>query len=906
MAGYRRSSGGGEYSVNYALMGGVDFSSPDSISGRRRFSYLENMYRDYDGEGAELTESVPGFRKILSLGEKINGIYFQRVDKEHEFLVIHSGCDVFRMPLKDLDSGDKALARLKILENVKSSAFSFGKNLFLLDGTKIARIDAGGTMEYVKDGGEASPYVPTSYVNGSEYEQLNLLTRLFYEELFVAYPEDIAYESEGLEYRIIDKDGKKCAVTGINNSFQGELFIPTYAKIGNEKYAIEEIDASAFQGSDKISSLTVSEGLRVIGKEAFSGAIGISKINLPDSLKTIGEGAFKNASALLDLRLGRELEAIGEGAFSGCESLSEVKYALDKSRFDALAVGSGIPSSASLIGNHKNEFITVMMPIFTPHESLNELYAGKKRISFYELSESDGSTKIVIPNARKKDLESVLMRVKGYAHKEKYRLNSPGINFMSEMSGAEPSEAITKCSICECFDGRVFLAGNPSFPNTVFYSARDNTGNVNPLYFGVMNYFNDGIGGFPTVSLLAAGDSLAVFKSGDDGTGSIFYHVPKETGIDILPKVYPVSYIHSGIFAVGKSISFFDDPVFISGVGLSALDKKSINLERSIACRSHNVNPELLSKKLENADLAVWCGYLVLLCEGDIFLADSRAPFTHETGNVEYEWYYLTGIGTYTDDDFAYEYIKSNTEECKTHEENLGKKTERPVYSSVSENGNSYFYVTFGNEKYQVGQSSERWGGEFNPATILLGIDNKLLFFGTDNGDVCIFNNDKRGIAPKEISESPGFDIDAYRANMKRALHPEFYSFDKHAPRYALSTVNDDGGIHDMTKDTVKGTFVLRCKSFGGGSLTLEVQTDKRGYTEIARFSDSALNFESVDFSSFAFSLEKRLTIPFAEKEKGWCEKKISIYAEDYASPIGIYAISYRLRPRGKIKKMKF
>ena len=366
-----------------------------------------------------------------------------------------------------------------------------------------------------------------------------------------------------------------------------------------------------------------------------------------------------------------------------------------------------------------------------------------------------------------------------------------------------------------------------------------------------------------------------------------------------------MSYIHSGIFAVGKSISFFDDPVFISGIGLAALDKKTINLERSIACRSHNVNPELLTKELKKADLAIWCGYLALLADGKIFLADSRAPFKHETGNTEYEWYYLSDVGTYNNDRFVFKYIESSVSECKTKSAFVGKSTDSTVYSASTITGEEYLYVNEDGEKYQVGKTDERTGGTFNPATVLLGVDNKLLFFGTETGDVCIFNNDKRGIAPKNISDSQGFDSEEYKNVMKRSLHPDFYSFDSHAPRYALSTVTDNGGVFDMTKDTVKNSFVLKCKSFGKGSFRIEIKTDKKSYRELTSFVDSALNFEDLDFENLAFSTERSLLIPIAEKEKGWCEKQISLYSEEFASPIGIYAISYRFRPRGKIKKMR-
>ncbi len=906
MATYRKGTAGVEYSVNYSMMGGVDFSSPDSISGRRRYSYLENMYRDYEGEGAELIESVPGFRRVYSFGEKINALYFHRAKMGEEALIVHSGSKIYRMPVKDIDS-DAEPTFLRSVNDAKSMGFSFGKNAFIFDGTRIGRIDESGTMAFVSDGGSVSPYIPTTYVNGVEYEQLNLLTRQFYEEFYVAYPEDIAHESAGLEYRITDKDLRKCAVTGINNSFKGELFIPTYAKIGGERYEIEKIDESAFEGNTAISKLWISDGISEIGARAFASCTGITMAILPDSVRVIGESAFESNTRLQMIRFGRELSTIGKSAFLNCQSVSVVRYANDEQSYRQIAAGIAVfPEATSYFWNDKNDTITVAIPVNTPPDALVELRIGKENVPFYEIYEGEAITGIVIPNVKKRLLESAVLKLRGYAHREKYKLNSPGINFMSETNGKEPSEAIRKCTISECFDGRVFLTGNPDFPNTVFYSSRDNTGNVNPLYFGVMNYFNDGVGGFPIVSLLAAGDSLAVFKSGDDGTGSIFYHVPRETGIDILPKVYPVSYIHSGIFAVGKSISFFDDPVFISGVGLSALDKQAINLERSIVCRSHNVNPELLSKNLENADLAIWCGYLALLADGKIFLADSRAPFRHETGNTEYEWYYLSDIGTYSEDDFVYEYTESAEDDCKTRESFVGEKTDSVVFSSSTDDGKEYFYVLEDGEKYRVAKTNEKRGGVFNPAKKLLGVDNKLLFFGTENGDVCIFNNDKRGVAPKRISEAEGFDEEAYKATMKRSIHPDFYSFDSHAPRYALSTVTDDGGIHDMTKDTVKGSFVLKCKSFGTGAFELEVKTDKRAYRALARFSDGGLNFEDLDFASLAFCTEKRIVIPIAEKEKGWCEKQISLFSKEYASPIGIYSISYRLKPRGRIKKMKF
>jgi hypothetical protein len=305
-----------------------------------------------------------------------------------------------------------------------------------------------------------------------------------------------------------------------------------------------------------------------------------------------------------------------------------------------------------------------------------------------------------------------------------------------EISG---KDAIFGCTVAESFDGRIFLSGNPKLPNTVFYSSRDLTGRNNPLYFGVLNYFNDGIGGFGVESMLAAGDSLAVFKSGDDGGGSSYYHTPKETGIVIMPKVYPVTYVHSGISAIGPSISFFDDPIFLSTLGVTALDKKAINLERSIATRSHNVNPRLLSENLKEAEMTKWLGYLVLLTGERIYLADSRETFSHSTGNVEYEWYFLSGIGSFSGGDTVYRFSNYAPEGFYVHER-VGEVCSGEVYGTM-ENVVTVLYVEIDGKRYTVTSMEERVGGVFSPATCVHSPDGELLLFGTESGDVCIFNN---------------------------------------------------------------------------------------------------------------------------------------------------------------------
>ena len=88
-----------EYTLSYEAMRGVDLSTDGSNMKRYRYAYLENMYRDYNGEGGVLIESVPGFRKVASLKKRIHRIYLQRIGENEEYVVLHAGDSLYRFNL---------------------------------------------------------------------------------------------------------------------------------------------------------------------------------------------------------------------------------------------------------------------------------------------------------------------------------------------------------------------------------------------------------------------------------------------------------------------------------------------------------------------------------------------------------------------------------------------------------------------------------------------------------------------------------------------------------------------------------------------------------------------------------------------------------------------------------------
>lgn len=884
-----------DYTVSYSDMRGVDFSP--TLTDRRRFSYLENMYRDYESSGAEFTESIPGFRRIASFKSKVHAIYSHKNSSGREYIVIHTGNELYRFPLDERDSLGQ-LTPIITLRDKKSEAFLSGGKLFILDGNNITRIDEEGNAVHILRSGE-EPYVPTVYYNGEVGEQRNLLTNKFREKYLIESPDSYASGSEGIQYEITSLSGATCCVTGVAYSHAGELRVPPRVKIGTDYFSVTEIAPGAFKNKTSITDLYLPEGLLKIGSYAFSGCTALKYIVTPNSLDEIGDGAFENINTVMYFYLGSSVRALGNDIFASTQ-VSAISYGSNQVAFERIE-GHEQLDNITVNLDARFSMIEIELPLTSSTKSVSAVTLNSSTTPFTVRKNGDRIKSVVISSTQKSALTGaeIVITAEGFSASEKPE-DAPSFSDQTE-EAIDGFDAIAGCTVCENFDGRVFLSGNPKLPNTVFYSSRDESGKNNPLYFGEYNYFCDGTGPFGVSSLLATGDSLAVFKSGDDGSGGIYYHTPSETSDDLLPKIYPVSYIHSGIVATGASISFFDDPVFVSSLGICALGKKAINLERSIAVRSHNVNMKLLSEDLKNIRLTKWCGYLVVAAGARYYLADSRQMFTHPTGNLEYEWYFLSGIGTYSDDINVFVYSENNDED--TSDSRVEKKANPyDVYSEIDENGKEIFYTLEGGVRYRVEKTEEMTEGSFSPSCSVFTCGD-LLFFGTASGDLCVFNNDKRGVAPPYISENEDFDADVYKAENKGRIHPYFYSFNFHAPRYALQTICDNGGIPHLTKNTVKGSLAIKMRLLGKTKFTCEAACEKRGYVEICNDWDSGICFEDFDFAHLSFENEEYLTVPIKERERGWVEKKICIYSEEYESAFGVSSISYRFNVKGKIKR---
>ena len=480
-------------------------------------------------------------------------------------------------------------------------------------------------------------------------------------------------------------------------------------------------------------------------------------------------------------------------------------------------------------------------------------------------------------------------------------------------------DAINGCTKSAVYDGRVFLTGNRELPNTVFYSHRNLTGANDPAYFGIYNYFNDGEGNTPNVDILSTPSMLMVLKGNTVQDGSVYYHQgvsnEDEATKDIIPRLYPSTQGAAGLGSAGDTVpsrlscNFYDNPVFLSKRGLEAVGKETVNLERTIQHRSSNIDRLLIREDLARASLAEWKRYLVICCNGHMYLADSRYMTQHADGSYQYEWYYLEGVGTYEAytpvwryldhmlDEMIFEGGLTVGKEFKLRDDGAELPRNAKVYSvTVYHPDNDgeqieLYYVEENGVKYIVeANGAEMKGvGNFFGATKILTVGERLIF-GTDNGDICIINTDMRGV-------SVG---DRYIEHDR--IDRSFYSFNGVAYLSGCSLKLDDCDAKSCSKNTVPGTTTVRFKMMPGSHCTAMVSTNGRDWQRLGEAFSSRLDFADIEFSNLSFAENENNVVVFPEISRSWVNKQYYFYSDRFEAPFGLYELSYLWYVSGKIR----
>lgn len=881
-----------EYERVISNIKGVDFScDPEAIS-LGRLPVIENMYRNYSSPDGAILESIPGYRQIADLsGKRINSLFIQKVGDGDEYLLIHAGGDLYRVPIKERDKIGE-LTPIAALSDRRSAGFPYGDNFYIIDGKRITRIDNNGVAHTTSEAG--GRYTPITYRDGEPVEQANLLGGEFIEEVTVKEPYRLCYGTPSVTYTVLSHTKKICAASGVEPGFSGVLYIPPYARIGNEVYTVTKIADHAFENNTAITSLIIASGPELIGRSAFAGCTNLQLASVPDTVVEIGERAFVGCEMLSEVYLGEGVARILDNAFGDCD-IEELHYGSDEVDFNKIEGYANIPHSRINYLSSYGE-IRVRIPLRTKAERINEVTLGDEAVDFITETSDGHLTSVIFSYPDMTSISNKTVRLRGEVSAKTAQYATHGQDVRELYAENLP----VGCTVAQVFDGRIFLSGNPKAPGMIFFSGEKQRGADTGLYFGALDYLSAGSSSYKTRAMLAAQDTLAVFKGADGADGGIFYYKRIKLYDKVRTVGYEVSYVHNGIYANGDAIAFFDNLLFLSKKGLCGLDKNANGIGRNITCRSEKVNSRLLSEDISGIRMTSWCGYLVLAAENRIYLADSRATYS-EKGGVGYEWFYLTGVGGRIDPTPIYRFssIPYGDKYAVYHTPDVSVDKSADVYviphSADSALGICY-YTEIDGRRYHVYKTEEYSCDALSPISAVASTE-ELLFFGTENGGLYLFNND---LISKIPESTPGASNDLTDLLGAGELHPEFYSFAGVWPRYSLGTGNDDLGVPYMTKSAVFGSLVLTLCA--RGSAMLGVYNGNVLHADDKDAAVGALNFYSLTFDNLTFETEARKKRVFRLRERGFAERDMRVICDRPRSPIGIYSIAYRYKICGRIK----
>ena len=945
------------YHRYFSALRGVDVSSDPSEVARSRFADMTNMWRDPKAPEGTVTETFPGYRGVAAWEGECFGLY-RHTTAKGEHLVAHVGDRLYRFPtaLRHFPHALTELTPLK--EGVPQKvglSFPVGEDLYLFLGGECYRIDEGGILHTFGEEG-CRPYLPTTFVEGTPYEQRNLLS----EEVchrFTLTPASFRGETQvSLSFSVLDEEAGTCSVRAVAALSAPVAEIPETAVIGQKTYTVTKVSDYGFASLLALRVVRFPCTLTEIGEGAFGNNPLLQLVSIPDSVEFVGSYAFFGCASLKTVYLGKNLIQVKTGAFYDCP-IEAAYFGNTKAEVDSLNTEgvSLFETTPALLRYNtvplSNPFILYRLPV---PEDCATLTAASLNDTPLSIDKTDETIRLSVQSFGGR-IEAVFLE----ADDEKnlldgtvclyYRLAQTPTD--TAEAARKGKEAVLGCTCACAFDGKMFYGGNPALPGPVFYSATDSTGYNNPLYVGVLNYFKDGLRPATHYALASLGDRLAVVTGDDVGEGEIFFHAAADTGEDLLPRIYPLTGGIVGPCGFGTPISFGGETLLLTARGLMAFRRGSADASYRLVPRSTAVNSRLCKENLSKARMAVHEGVLYLLTEGRVYLAC-------DGGDTELEWYLLSDVGCYTGGTVVAHYTDRLPEEAKTMFDKIaisarvGEVAAGEMYSIRLSDGSLFYYTAEHGVAYPVDTEGETQGGSFSPACRLAATADAL-FFGAKAGGLGCFNTDLRGKSVFVTFPSPLYALHedrylpldtpsrlpvsgdallrlplyrkvgdtytleredtvyvdgAHRAALALCvsadhpgIHPLFYSFDGRRYLAFLLLAPDDGGLLHYRKDTLSGSATVKLKA-AFGAPTVLVKTDRHPFRPCDKVGPSVFDFSYVDFSAWDFGGDSVATLSVREKERGWCYKQYLFRSDGFRSPFGVYALTYSYYTAGRPK----
>ena len=150
---------------------------------------------------------------------------------------------------------------------------------------------------------------------------------------------------------------------------------------------VTAIGDGAFINSNRLTSLTIPEGVTTIGDSVFYSCDRLERVSIPSTVSVIGKSAFTKCVSLKEVQLPEGMTAISIGTFYGCTALESVNIpstvtSIGISAFNYCdSIGTlVIPESVTSIGFRA--FWECTITVVAPHEADYYGYAVDRHVTW--------------------------------------------------------------------------------------------------------------------------------------------------------------------------------------------------------------------------------------------------------------------------------------------------------------------------------------------------------------------------------------------------------------------------------------------------------------------------------------------------------------------------------------------
>jgi hypothetical protein len=179
-----------------------------------------------------------------------------------------------------------------------------------------------------------------------------------------------------------------------------------------------------------------------------------------------------------------------------------------------------------------------------------------------------------------------------------------------------------------------------------------------------------------------------------------------------------------------------------------------------------------------------------------------------------------------------------------------------------------------------VDTDGEKHSGSFYPATAFYECGG-LLFFGTGEGALLVFNTDKR--------EADG------------SIPRKWYTRDGRAFRSVCTTRSEDGGMPYLRKQILRGEGAVCLQAMSGSRALVQISCDGSDPRTVDTLYAGRLDFCETDFATAEYGTARTLTLPIREPATHFVRRSVRLVSEEYMRPLGVISIAYRYRVAGRI-----